>query len=173
MRIRPRAPPLDFWNVRASTTCSRVTLPILVKTRPMGRPWSWSMGGMPVAGAGAVPGPPAEAGGLAEGVVGPPGRTGTLFAGMPPAVGGPDAPTLGAFGVVTFGLFAATPGADACGVVGRCGLGCPDGAPGAGGVIRDIEDLSINPKFQISDFKSQSLNRFSFPSSPACARGWR
>src|SRR5882757_8931085 len=46
MRMRPIAPPLLFWNVSASTTCSRVTLPILVSTRPIGRPWSWSIGGM-------------------------------------------------------------------------------------------------------------------------------
>src|SRR5436309_1778574 len=51
------APPLLFWKVRASTTCSRVTLPILVRTRPIGRPWSWSMGGMPPAGPGEAPPP--------------------------------------------------------------------------------------------------------------------
>src|SRR5919107_1347739 len=65
--MRPSAPPLLFWNVSASTTCSRVTLFILVRTRPIGRPWSWSIGGMAVApppdGAGA--GVPPPAGGLA------------------------------------------------------------------------------------------------------------
>ncbi len=70
---------------------------------------------------------------------------GTLFAGTPPLVGGALAPTLGALGGVTFGLFAGIPGAvdgaDACGVEGRCGFGCPEGAPGAGGVIRDISNL--------------------------------
>src|SRR5688572_23887530 len=48
----------------------------------------------------------------------------TLFAGCPAAVGGPLAPTVGAFTGVTFGLFAPTPGpvagAEPCGV-GRCG----------------------------------------------------
>jgi hypothetical protein len=50
---------------------------------------------------------------------------------MPPAVGGALAPTVGARGVVTAGLFAGMPGAVglpalACGTggaLGRCGLG--------------------------------------------------
>src|SRR3954467_5275418 len=115
------------------------------------------MGGMPLP-AGAAP-PPETPGvgalapgtpgfapgiaGLAPAAPGAPataGRGGTWFAGRPLAVGGPDAPTLGALGGVTFGLFAPTPGpaADACGF-GRCGLGCPDPAPGVGGVTRDIK----------------------------------
>src|SRR4051812_28429011 len=139
IRIRPSAPPLLFWNVSASTTCSRVTFPILVSTRPIGRPWSWSIGGMPpvveVVDAAPPPLPAAEAAGLA--VPGAPGVTcvfgpgatgigalpappaplggitfgGTLFAGTPPLVGGALAPTLGALGGVTFGLFAGIPGA--------------------------------------------------------------
>jgi len=93
------------------------------------------MGGMLEVAAGAAP-PPEAPGGLAAGAPGVVGRagaadavalgfTGTLFAGTPAAVGGPLAPTLGAFTGVTFGLFAATPGADACGagVAGRCGFG--------------------------------------------------
>src|SRR5687768_6744716 len=127
IRMRPSAPPLLFWKVRASTTCSRVTLPILVSTRPIGRPWSWSMGGM------LLPAPPPDvpaAGGLtppgrfelgfAPVAPAPPGRGGTVFAGRPAPVGGADAPTAGALGGVTFGLFAPTPGAAACGLVGRC-----------------------------------------------------
>src|SRR4051812_27761351 len=61
IRIRPSAPPLLFWKVSASTTCSRVTLAILVSTRPIGRPCSWSIGGMALivevgaAGAGVPP----------------------------------------------------------------------------------------------------------------------
>src|SRR4051812_11480862 len=77
--MRPRAPPLLFWKVRASTTCSRVTLFILVSTRPIGRPWSWSIGGMPVAA------PPAGAG---EGVPPPPPVVGGF---APPAGGAPPA----------------------------------------------------------------------------------
>jgi hypothetical protein len=38
------------------------------------------------------------------------GRTGTLLAGTPPAVGGALAPTVGAFIDVTFGFCAAAPG---------------------------------------------------------------
>src|SRR5687768_3422632 len=148
--MRPSAPPLLFWNVRASTTCSRVTLPIFVSTRPIGRPWSWSIGGMVLPAPPPVGAPPA--GGLAApgrfelglappGAAPPPGRGGTMFAGRPAPVGGAEAPTVGALGGVTFGLFAPTPGAaddDACGFVGRCGLGCPDPAPGVGGVTRDM-----------------------------------
>jgi hypothetical protein len=166
--MRPSAPPLLFWKVRASTTCSRVTLPILVSTRPIGRPWSWSIGGMfaPAAGAPppdtpgvaglAAPGRLDDAGfapgtpGLAPGVdVAPPGRGGTMFAGRPAPVGGAEPPTVGALGGVTFGLFAPTPGAaDACGFVGRCGFGCPDPAPGVGGVTRDI-NASIRSRTSI------------------------
>src|SRR5579871_6849278 len=47
MRIRPSAPPFFFWKSSASTTCSRLTLCILVSTRPMGRPLSSSMAGIP------------------------------------------------------------------------------------------------------------------------------
>jgi hypothetical protein len=50
------------------------------------------------------------------------GFTGTLFAGIPLAVGGAEAPTLGALGVVTFGLFAGAPGAAALDC-GRLGFG--------------------------------------------------
>src|SRR4051794_26573045 len=77
MRIRPIAPPLLFWKVSASTTCSRVTLPILVSTRPIGRPWSWSMGGMPPAGVGETP--PVVGGRVPEG-----GRTPPAAAALPP-----------------------------------------------------------------------------------------
>src|SRR4051794_12876225 len=42
--------PLDFfWSTctaRALCTCSRVRRPILISTRPRGRPLSWSMGGI-------------------------------------------------------------------------------------------------------------------------------
>src|SRR4051812_44841832 len=61
--MRPSAPPLLFWNVNASTTCSRLTLPIFVRTRPIGRPWSWSIGGIPPPVATAPP-PPVPDGGL-------------------------------------------------------------------------------------------------------------
>ena len=60
--MRPSAPPLLFWKVRASTTCSRVTLPILVSTRPIGRPLSSLMGGKPpepIGADGVAPAPPA------------------------------------------------------------------------------------------------------------------
>src|SRR3982751_5851719 len=94
IRIRPSAPPLLFWKVRASTTCSRVTRPILVSTRPIGRPWSWSIGGIVVAAppavgaAGAAPaGSRAPPPGVLAGLVG--GAIGTLFAGRPDFVGGP------------------------------------------------------------------------------------
>src|SRR4051794_15123923 len=110
--MRPSAPPLLFWNVSASTTCSRVTLPILVSTRPIGRPWSWSMAGMAVDAAGAAPaadgidlppvgiipglapGMPGLAGGI-PGLEAGAGATGTLLAGIPAAVGGADCPTVG------------------------------------------------------------------------------
>src|SRR5271170_7838381 len=65
MRMRPRAPPLRFWKSKASATCSRLTLPILVSTRPMGRFSSSLIGG--IAGAdgdpasGPEPGVPAAA----------------------------------------------------------------------------------------------------------------
>src|SRR5438552_986555 len=77
--MRPRAPPLLFWKVRASTTCSRVTLPILVSTRPMGRPLSSLMAGMPpelvgAAGAAAPAGPEEPAAG---GVAAAPDRLGS------------------------------------------------------------------------------------------------
>src|SRR5688572_15802848 len=129
IRMRPSAPPLLFWNVRASTTCSRVTLPILVSTRPIGRPCSWSMGGKVLAVA-PPPETPGAAGlaapgrlelGRAPGAPAPAGRGGTWFAGRPAPVGGADAPTDGALGGVAFGLFAPTPGAAACGLLGRCG----------------------------------------------------
>src|SRR5687767_14681203 len=165
MRMRPSAPPLLFWNVRASTTCSRVTFPIFVRTRPIGRPWSWSTGGMAVCppplvpGAGGVVVPPA--GRFVFGAPGAPGvaglggaaaagRGGTLFAGTPPAVGGALAPTVGALTGVTFGFVAGMPGAAACGLgrtdgFGRCGLfpPLPAGLFGAGGVTRDI----VNPRW--------------------------
>src|SRR3954453_8137181 len=115
--MRPSAPPLLFWKLRASTTCSRVTLPILVRMRPSGRPLSsstetgpagavgaWRVPGVTIfapgagaAGAGAAPAPVGAAG-----LPLPPGET-TLFAGCPPAVGGALAPISGALGVVTFG----------------------------------------------------------------------
>ena len=44
--IDPSAPPFCFWKLRASTTCSRLTRPILFSTRPSGRPLSWSTGGI-------------------------------------------------------------------------------------------------------------------------------
>src|SRR6185437_16556715 len=114
--MRPSAPPLRFWKSRASTTCSRVTLPILVSTRPIGRPLSSAIGTVPwpsppVADGAAPPGAPGAAGlapgaaGLAPGT-GPAGRGGTLLAGIPPAVGGALAPTVGALGVVIPGLTA-------------------------------------------------------------------
>src|SRR5689334_20941267 len=138
--MRPSAPPLLFWKVSASTTCSRVTLPILVSTRPIGRPWSWSMAGIAVAVAGAAPAadgidlpPVGIIPGLAAGMPGRApgaGATGTLLAGIPAAVGGADCPTVGALGVVSPGLFAGIPGAaaDPC-AVGRCGLGVPPDVP--------------------------------------------
>src|SRR3954467_8265498 len=55
--MRPSAPPLLFWKVRASTTCSRVTLPILVRTRPIGRPLSSLIGGMAPGTLGTAPPP--------------------------------------------------------------------------------------------------------------------
>src|SRR6476661_1344503 len=97
MRIRPRAPPLRFWKSRASTTCSRLTLPIFVSTRPIGRPWSWSIGGIP------VPEPSPLVGGAAGGRAAPlPAAAGL--------VGGVLAPISGALGVVVFGRFAPEPG---------------------------------------------------------------
>src|SRR5687768_17455376 len=209
--MRPSAPPLLFWNVRASTTCSRVTLPIFVSTRPIGRPWSWSMAGMAVApppavgeavppagrfdfgaaapGApdagraiGAVPGraaPAAPAGRAAPGAAGAPagraapGAGRTLFAGWPPAVGGALAPTVGALTVVTFGLFAATPGpvagAPACGA-GRCGCWGDPGV-GFGGVTRDISTSFRSVQLQLG-IKKSAIRITSFPRWPAVARGW-
>src|ERR1700686_2079215 len=46
--MRPIAPPFFFWKSRASTTCSRETLAILVRMRPMGRDLRSSIGGMPL-----------------------------------------------------------------------------------------------------------------------------
>src|SRR5690242_14346723 len=94
--MRPRAPPLLFWKVRASTTCSRVTLPILVSTRPIGRPFSSLIAGRPTAPAGAgaaaeAPPPPVEPGdgGRAVGAAaGAAGRAaGPTPAPLPPAAG--------------------------------------------------------------------------------------
>src|SRR5687767_13669207 len=177
MRMRPSAPPLLFWNVRASTTCSRVTFPIFVRTRPIGRPWSWSTGGMAVCppplvpGAGGVDVPPAgrfvfgapgALGVAGLGGAAAAGRGGTLFAGTPPAVGGALAPTVGALTGVTFGFVAGIPGAAACGLgrtdgFGRCGLfpPLPAGLFGAGGVTRDIS----NPLVQHSQSASENTAR--------------
>src|SRR5438045_4412562 len=84
IRIRPSAPPLLFWNVSASTTCSRVTLPILVSTRPIGRPWSCSMEGIPPAPAGGGTAPPP----LEPTLLGPPVLLGGLaLCPLPPAEG--------------------------------------------------------------------------------------
>src|SRR4051794_29260321 len=102
--MRPSAPPLLFWNVSASTTCSRVTLFILVNTRPIGRPWSWSIGGMPAAapleGAGeGVPAPaPPVVGGLAPPAGGAPAglRPGDGF--RPPGADGGRSPADGLSG---------------------------------------------------------------------------
>src|SRR5689334_19444647 len=141
--MRPMAPPLRFWKSRASTTCSRVTLPILVRMRPMGRPFSSSILGGPAVAAAAAPG----AAPAAPAAPGPPGAAGlapawtgagpgprpaappdvpaggrdpgalvggeTLLAGCPAAVGGALAPSSGALGVVTFGRCAGMPGAPA------------------------------------------------------------
>src|SRR5438270_9558427 len=109
MRMRPRAPPLRFWKSRASTTCSRVTLPILVSTRPIGRPLSSAM-----LSAGAAASPPAA--GLApapgEAVLAPGGRA--------PAGGAGRVPE------------AAVPGRVA--PLPPCPAGRADGAPGAPGL---------------------------------------
>src|SRR5215208_1630504 len=75
--MRPMAPPLRFWKSRASTTCSRVTLPILVKMRPIGRPLSSLIAGG-AAGAwapppltpGVLPGAPGAAPGVPAGLAG-------------------------------------------------------------------------------------------------------
>src|SRR5688572_10453400 len=83
--MRPSAPPLLFWNVRASTTCSRETLPIFVSTRPIGRPWSWSIGGIvPVDEAGRAEAPPPE---TPTGLAPPADGTVTLDGGRSPGDG--------------------------------------------------------------------------------------
>src|SRR4051794_35570085 len=91
--MRPSAPPLLFWKVSASTTCSRVALPILTRTRPMGRALSSLIGGM-VPGAGGAAAPAAGAPGVAGepgGRMLAPAADGARKAGAPPAVGGRNA----------------------------------------------------------------------------------
>src|SRR3954469_18238748 len=133
--MRPSAPPLLFWKVSASTTCSRLTLPILVRTRPIGRPWSWSIGGMAVVEVDAAGRAPA-------GVVPPAGS----FA-PPGAAGLPPTPTglAPVAGIVTFaagrnpldGLIGATgflPGSGAAG-------------PGVGVSVRDMAGPRLSLKW--------------------------
>src|SRR5688572_30662288 len=142
MRIRPSAPPLRFWKSSASTTCSRLTLPIFVSTRPIGRPWSWSIGGMPWVGIGTFAGgaAPAPAAAPAAPLAPLPPR----FAGWPTLFGGALAPTEGALGVVRPGFCAGIP-APAAGW--RCGLDDP--GLGCCGIARDIR---TSVPFPIADF---------------------
>src|SRR3954452_4954313 len=114
--MRPSAPPLLFWNVSASTTCSRVTFPIFVSTRPIGRPWSWSIGGIGVADD-ARP-PPLTPTGFA-----PPAGTVTFDGGRNPGEG-------------FIGAGVPPPGrtAPAGGVVGDDGFFPGSGAGGVGGL---------------------------------------
>src|SRR6478735_4079904 len=93
--MRPMAPPLRFWKSSASTTCSRETFPSLVRMRPMGRPLSSAIWGVPPAAPAAVEAAPAAAP--------PPGLepgAGAPAAGAPGAraAGFGDRPAAGLFG---------------------------------------------------------------------------
>src|SRR5687767_790984 len=134
-RMRPSAPLLLFWNVRASTSWSRLILPIFVRMRPIGRPWSWSIGGMPgvpVVAPAAGAAPPDVPGGLAA-VAPLPAPAWARSAGWPVRLGGADCPTGGATGVVTPGFCAGMPGPV---VAGPAGLRF--GSPAAGGGVGDV-----------------------------------